>query len=264
MRQRKSKTRNSVKRRAVGLDQRLEKRLISYALAASAAGVGALAGVPRAEAKVVFTNTWIPIAPTTAITNIDLNNDGVVDFVISNHVTNPCTDHVCSHGTMKVLPQGSGNAVWGTNSYASALVSGVSVGSKGKFQPGHEVMGTELHLVSTEGSGYSSRGPWRQATDRYLGVKFMIQGEVHYGWVRVDVAESDAGIYAAVSGYAYETLPNKSILTGQKSDAPKQRNNGKPSSASVGVPAPAKGALGILALGALGLQSWRGQDVPSK
>src|ERR1700690_389117 len=115
MRQRKSKTRNSVKRRAVGLDQRLEKRLMSYALAAGAAGVSMLACSPHAEAKVVFTNTWIPITPNTAITNIDLNGDGTVDFVISNHRTE--STHV-SHATMKVLPQGSGNAVWGTKSYA--------------------------------------------------------------------------------------------------------------------------------------------------
>ena len=128
-------------RKPASLSEAMHRRLNMYAIAASAAGVSLLACSPPAEAKVVFTNTWIPITPTTAITNIDLNTDGIVDFVISNHRSNPCSRQLCSHTTMKVLPQGSGNAVWGTNSYASALASGVRVGSKGKLQAGHEVMG---------------------------------------------------------------------------------------------------------------------------
>jgi hypothetical protein len=251
MRQRKSQIEGSAKDRPVSLDEHLEKRLASYALAAVAAGVSVLACSPQAEAKIVYTNMWIPITQTT---NLDLNGDGVVDFVISNHRTNSCTNHVCSLGTIKVSPQGSGNAVWGTNSYAAALLSGVTVGSKGRFQPGHEFMANETHHTSTEGSNYGSRGPWKQITNHYLGVKFVIQGEVHYGWVRVDVTATLAGMYGAISGYAYETVPNKSILTGQKSGAVKQRNSAMHGSASVDAPAPTQGSLGVLALGVPGLQ----------
>jgi hypothetical protein len=263
MRPTKSEADSALKRRVASLDRRLEKKLIAYALAAGAAGVSVLACVPCAEAKVVFTNTWLPIAPNTARTNIDLDGNGVVDFVISNHSGSVCTSG-CRSEIIKVLPQGSSNRVWGNASYASALSSGVRVGSGGKFQPGHEVMGKEGFAVSESGSLYRSSGRWKQSTNRYLGVKFNIQGEVHYGWVRMDVTESDAGIYAAVSGYAYETLPNQAILTGQKSDAPKHRNDKKLGSASTDVPAPARGRLGALASGAWGLQSWRGQDPGSK
>jgi hypothetical protein len=108
--------------------------------------------------------------------------------------------------------------------------------------------------------GYSSRGQWVQSINRYLGVKFLIQGEVHYGWVRVDVAATQSGFLGAISGYAYETVPNKAILTGQKSGAPKKRDSGK-GSASVEVLTPGKANLGTLALGVLGLQIWRRQDL---
>ena len=265
MRQRKSKTGNSAKRRVVGLDLRLEKRLISYALAAGAAGVSVLACSPHAEATVVFTNTWIPITPNTAITDIDLNGDGVVDFVISLQLkVRSCGEFSgnCYSQTMRVQPQGSGNAVWGAGSSASALSSGVSLGSKGKFQAGHDFMESSKHQGGRYGTPfYSSQGNWGQTINRFLGVKFIIQGEVHYGWVRMDVAATTGGMYGAISGFAYETVPNKPIKTGQKSDARKKRNKGGKDLASVG-PTPEQGSLGALASGALGLQGWRQQDAP--
>jgi hypothetical protein len=245
--------------KAANLSESMHQRLNMYALTASAAGVSLLACSPPAEAKVIFTNTWIPITPTTATTNIDLNGDGVVDFVISNHRIEKCSFSFCSYATMKVLPNNAGNEVWGKNSsggsYAVALGSGVTVGSKGNFKPGHKVMAKGTFFLGTGRSAYASHGPWKQTTNHYLGVKFIINGEVHFGWVRIDVAEAVGGIYAAVSGYAYETVPNKSIVTGQKSGTANQLNKQNPDSASVDVPAAAQGSLGMLALGALGRPS---------
>ena len=53
--------------------------------------------------------------------------------------------------------------------------------------------------------------PWAGVTNRYLGFKFLIDGQVHYGWARVSVPD----IYdVVVTGYAYETIPNKPIIEG--------------------------------------------------
>jgi hypothetical protein len=83
MSQRKSQNGKSAKKRAVArLDWRLERMLLSYAAAATAAGVGMLTCSPQAEATVVYTPTWIPIAPVSSVTNLDLNNDGIVDFQV--------------------------------------------------------------------------------------------------------------------------------------------------------------------------------------
>jgi len=54
--------------------------------------------------------------------------------------------------------------------------------------------------------------------DRYLGLRFSIKGKIHYGWARlnVKVAEgSDFDITATLTGYAYETIPNKPIVAGK-------------------------------------------------
>jgi hypothetical protein len=70
------------KRAAARLDWRLEKRLLSYVVAATASGLAVMACSPQAEATVVYTPTWIPIAPVSSVTNLDLNNDGIVDFQV--------------------------------------------------------------------------------------------------------------------------------------------------------------------------------------
>jgi hypothetical protein len=76
MSQSKSQTGKSGRKRAAArLDLRLEKRLLSYTVAATASGVAMLAFSPQAEAKVISTVTWIPIAPVSSVTNLDLNND---------------------------------------------------------------------------------------------------------------------------------------------------------------------------------------------
>lgn len=98
-------------------------------------------------------------------------------------------------------------------------------------------------------------GPWQNIKNRYLGFKFKINGETHFGWARVTVKSFvdpnnySARINATLSGYAYETNPNQSIIAG---------NHGS----SVGQnPAPgiSEQTLGSLAAGAQGLAVWRKQ-----
>src|SRR6516165_5773622 len=56
----------------------LSKRLIAYATAAGAAGVGALALATPAEAKIVYTRVHKELP--FGISMLDLNNDGIADF----------------------------------------------------------------------------------------------------------------------------------------------------------------------------------------
>jgi hypothetical protein len=263
MSQRKSPSGESVKKRtAARLERRLEKRLLSYAIVATAAGVGVLACATHAEAKVIYTATWIPIAPVSSRTNLDLNNDGIADFQISNKLgTQRCGfNSIQCYVTMRVLPQNASNAIWGTGGSASALGRGVSIGSQGKFQAGHEFMAREDYLSTS----YGIAGPWKETTRGYLGLKFIIQGQVHYGWARLYVTAATGGVYGAIGAYAYETVPNKPILTGQQNDATGEKHNGKRGRASLGALAPIPGGLGTLASGATGLPTRRAQDTTRK
>jgi hypothetical protein len=75
---------------------------------------------------------------------------------------------------------------------------------------------------STFPRGTGFQGLWanggKGVKDRYLGFKFAIYGKTHYGWARLNVKvgySDEVYINAALTGYAYETIPNKPIITRQ-------------------------------------------------
>jgi len=92
--------------------------------------------------------------------------------------------------------------------------------------------------------------------DRYLGLKFYIKGEVHFGWARVTVTTSGKTFTATLTGYAYETIPNKSIIAG-KTKGPDDVSAEKLSPATSVAPTRTPATLGMLAMGSPGLSIWR-------
>lgn len=78
-------------------------------------------------------------------------------------------------------------------------------------------------LFNGVGSQYSDLGAWvgtgKGVTDRYLGLKFVVRGEVHYGWARLSVTlghyRQFDDVSGTLTGYAYETVPDKPIIAGQ-------------------------------------------------
>jgi hypothetical protein len=258
------------------LGEGLERRLLSYMVAASAAGVGVLACSSPAEAKIAYTAIWIEILPPArngppTLVNLDLNGDMIADFQFSNRFTT-CTGTSCNSfrvlGVLNALPQNPNNGILGAGGTASALGSGVYVGPSGNFQQGHKFMAKGFYGCSRYGScAKGSNGPWIEATRNFLGVRFVIQGEIHYGWVRLNVTTADSGVYAAVTGFAYETVPNQPIVTGQTKGAAnkKQTSDVRPANpASLNPSAPEPGSLGLLAGGSLGLNARRTRDATLK
>jgi hypothetical protein len=69
-------------RKTANLSQSTNHQLHMYALADSAAGVGMLAFVQPAEAKIVYTPANISINPHVPY-KLDLNHDGTADFTFS-------------------------------------------------------------------------------------------------------------------------------------------------------------------------------------
>lgn len=190
-----------------------EHRLSMYALAASAAGVGMLALAEPADAKIIYhkANQSIGVKATLPL---DLNHDGIVDFNLKN-----TSSWVSFTGAdwLSAIPARKKNAVWGHTmwrAYASALSAGSWVGPKGQFLPGPGLM------ASTGTAGGKPRpawtgGGWCDVTNRYLGLKFVIKGKTHFGWARLNVI-CNSSVTGTLTGYAYETVANKPILTGKE------------------------------------------------
>jgi hypothetical protein len=91
-----------------------------------------------------------------------------------------------------------------------------------------------------------SVGEWHNVKTRYLGLAFSIQGQIHYGWARLNVNQDGCVITAVLTGYAYETVPGKPIITGKTSG---------PSEVSETERMPP--TLGLLAKGSIRLDAWR-------
>jgi hypothetical protein len=222
---------------------KLEKNLAAYMAAAGAAGVSMLAAQP-VEAKIVYTPT------NTVVTNgttIDLNHDGVADFSFGFH-------ELDKSDVLAVDPIGKGNAVLVGNGGAAAGFFGVPVGAGEKFI---RTNGYSWGAMMADAGSYSVTwffGPWANATNRYLGLRFVVDGQTHYGWARLTVPDYLHGAQVILTGYAYETTPNTTILEGHTS-GPEEANQFAPTNLLAPFPQPA--SLGILARGADGLAIWR-------
>lgn len=210
----------------------LQRRLNHYALAASAAGVSLLALAQPSQAEVVYTKTHAVIGEN-GVYNLDLNHDGTIDFLIQE-----MDDGGFPSSNALLADPALGNGVLGFRNDASALQTGASIGPKQKFVAGAyngEAMVTITH--STTGGTSHVRGKWVNATNAYLGLKFEIHGQTHYGWARLSVRRHYFHITAVLTGYAYESTPNTAITAGQTGD-----------SAAV-LQIPQASSLGALALG---------------
>jgi hypothetical protein len=236
-------TRSPWPRKTANLSGSVHQQLNMYALAASAAGVGALALVQPAHAKIVYTRAHRVISSNTML-GLDLNHDGIKDFFLSNYYRIFGSSF---QNFLNVNPN-TGNAVWGTGTYASALPARVLIESNRRFGT-HRRM-AEVRIDCAPGCSFThSYGQWTKGTCGYLGLKFLIGGKIHYGWARLKVNRGPADqVTLVLLGYAYETIPNKPIITG-KTKGPDNTGVTDPD-AALNVPKPPEPAtLGRLALG---------------
>ncbi len=248
-------------KRPAKLPESLSHRLNSYALAASAAGVGMLALIPAsemlllaaagtagllassesAEARIVYTPvhkllpcTQRTISSCSGTLKLDLHRHRQTDFILRGGGGG-------GGGGLAIGPRSNTNAIWRTSAWEAArLPYGAVIKSNNHLQPGRAGMFSWDRTSTT-----FSSGPWAGGTSGYLGLRFFIRGRVHYGWARV-TTYADAwktNKYATLDGYAYETIPNKPIIAG-KTKGP-----------DVIPVAPA--TLGHLARGASVIPTWR-------
>jgi hypothetical protein len=245
-------------RSVCSLSKPTSQRLNAYALAAGAAGVGMLALTHPAEAKIVYTPANIPIAQNAGAVELDVNHDGINDFQFSNAYTNnvkrgPEGFHQSS---MTVFPVQRSNGVrsveFKKQPQPAALAKGKFVGPHVNFQPGQSALVMWDCAGGTSGGGCG--GEWLRVKQDYLGLKFVIKGKIHYGWAHIRMSGGSA---PTIIGYAYETVPNKQIMTGEKNTTEEFDGD---TSASLNAPKRQPATLALLALGAPGLSIWRREE----
>jgi len=225
-----------------------------YALAASAVGVGALALAQPSEAKIVYTPTHVVVGIGQKIP-LDLNHDGMTDFSLQNYAN---TFEGSDQGYLFVSAARHSNGVQGGKTYrrAFALPAATRVGPRAQF-----VSGSDIFMISANAT-HRCFGYWNNVKNRYLGLKFIIKHKTHFGWARLNANCNPANneITAVLTGYAYETIPNKPITTGKTKGPDEISGVEQLGYTALLAHAPEGATLGLLAMGAPALSIWRRED----
>lgn len=233
------------------LTEKLEKSLLAYAVA----GVGAAFLVPPAAAQVVYTQAHI--AFDVGAIKMDFDHDGIPDLVLNNHTSRYNGIYYNELGVVGKGKPGAG--VIARGSYAQALAYGASIGPNASFTPlsNRKDVPLEAFTCFYQNCGQPI-GYWLNVQNRFLGVEFQINGQLHYGWVRLTVSRVYKRPYfigVLLKDYAYESTPNQAIKAGdrgptQHSAIPEEKNG---SSSQLPLPA----TLGLLSAGANAIPLWR-------
>jgi hypothetical protein len=191
----------------------LQQRLKAYS--AFAGAVAATAGASDANAQIIYTDVTpdATVDMTTTTYNLDLDNNGTVDFVfgfyagVYNYGTmsfpyNLTYVYTASATTNKVDTLGSAS-----DDFPIVHNSGDAIApTNGWSGSGAWLLGYAFTSLP-----YSS-GNWLGQTDKYLAVEFAIGTNIHYGWVRLDHAADASSI--TIKDYAYESMPMLPITAG--------------------------------------------------
>lgn len=155
---------------------------------------------------------------------LDLNNDSTPDFNIAD-VTNKqkfeCDGHpeYNENGALSLESVSNFNGYEMHGDYVARLRKGSPIGPSQSFRTETGFTGME-HMSITwqppcEGPPppVVYEGNWHPGRSGYLGLAFEIGGTTHYGWAAVT---PDGFSGATLTGYAYQTIADKSINAGQK------------------------------------------------
>jgi hypothetical protein len=190
------------------MKKNLHSRISKYTAVA-----GAVVSAAGAQAQVVYTDVnpdYSHDAPQNngfAAYPLDLNNDQTIDFVVASRDTVTPNSHV---RLTFAAPYGAGNAVAGETpsayDYALALDINTMVDSTLNW-----IAATNTMAYNADSANPYNEN-WNGVTDKYLGLQFVVGGNTHYGWARLD--SYAIGDSIVLKDYAYEATPNVGIMTG--------------------------------------------------
>jgi len=159
---------------------------------------------PHSEAEIIYTPTHRVIGNGNSY-KLDFTGHGTTDLTIQNEY-----NYWGFHSQELAAKQAGSNQVAHNYFGAVAMSGGQQIGPKCAFSGGLEEM---AELIANSSGVF---GSWINVNNRYLGTRFYIQGKVHYGWARLNVqVQPPLTITAILTGYAYETVPNKPIIAGK-------------------------------------------------
>ncbi len=152
--------------------------------------------------------------------NLDINGDGINDVQIFALDTNVTVLGQTASVTLVSAEFFGTNELIGEHSQptgldllkATALSSGNTISNTSDFINATTSTGTQMYpgaVLASDAGIYGTSGYFADATNKYIGIKFDIDGASHYGWILVDVIGD--GEQITIKSVAYEETPNKAI-----------------------------------------------------
>ena len=230
-----------------------EKRLRAYAAGAGAVAAGLLAFSPPAGAEIVV----VPAHAYLSLHPFPIEIEGATAFTLVN--TGSRGTYCVDDSLFATAASGAGVVGHGRSNQVAPLKLGAIIGPTDAFEAGRQLL---ANAFSCGDFGWGEDGPFAYAHNRFLGLKFELNGQVYYGWAGFSVVYNGNAV-ALLTAYAYETEPNTPIYAGQSSENPPAESRLLPAYGSA--PNTAKlqpASLGVLALGSLGLNVWRKREAP--
>lgn len=185
--------------------QKLSNRLAQYGALSIA-----IAGIADVNGQIIYTDVDPDSAGTTTGGDLlfDIDGDGNNDLQFRQQSSNLSVEPLT--GSILGNPNGGSNSNY---LYPFALSSGANISNGATdWVPGNSSFQTMNYYNCYSGSGgiYNN---WCNATDKYLGLRFDIGGNTHYGWARLDVGTLPSGWI--LKDYAYNTVADAPITAGQ-------------------------------------------------
>ena len=181
------------------------------------------------NAQIVYTDVN-PGITSSGTYNLDLNNDGTIDFVIqhtSSTVTGKgnCKGQTGTNQYIKVTPLNN-NQVLDTGANPKRMLANIIINntqSSWSSQANQVIISYEpkcTYWCYWDQCGYSMlplvNGQWYPSMeDGYLGLRLNYGGHSYFGWVRINISEG--GVSFTIKEYAFNSNADQAIIAGQSS-----------------------------------------------
>ncbi len=170
----------------------------------------------QAQAQIIYTDvdpditvSCISSTPCSAPYDLDLNNDGTVDFSIT------------------AARYGAGGSCYTREVYVSSQIgngaNSLALSANDTIDIDLVYSGSNVILRSVTSppnpiwsSCITSSGSWSNGVDHYLGLQITVGTNTYYGWALLNVFFYNQGgtVGCRVKEYAYNSVPDEGILAG--------------------------------------------------
>lgn len=169
-----------------------------------------------ASSSIIYTDVNPDSIIVNKLYNLDLNNDGIPDFKITDSIWRSCAP--VPNCNIEITPLNN-NAVLSdakNHPYALKAKDTIALNLSSWSKTSDQTL-EKIQITCSRTAGIISHysGHWDNTSEqRYMGLKLIKGANTYYGWVGLS-SSTYSNLPAIVTDYAFNSIPNQPILAGQ-------------------------------------------------